>query len=143
MKHSLVLLIIAVFLFSCQQTDGYKPGFGDLMGSVQVHHNKLWFAGVNENWPLAEFALHEIEEIFEEMRTYHADMPEIEILPMIDPALEAMHSAIDERNTENFKQGYLTLSNTCNACHASTGFEYIKIVVPTTPAFSNQDFSPN
>lgn len=143
MKKLFVLVVIAGFLYSCQQTGGYKPGFGDLMGSVQIHHNKLWFAGVNNNWPLAEFALHEIEEIFEDMSTYHADEPEVEVLPMIHPALEAMHQAIDERDPEKFKEGYLILSSTCNACHAATGYEFIKIIVPTTPAFSNQDFSPS
>lgn len=29
--------------------NAYKPGFGDFMGSIQNHHNKLWFAGINEN----------------------------------------------------------------------------------------------
>jgi hypothetical protein len=40
--------------------DAYKPGFGEFMGNIQVHHNKLWFAGQNENWKLAGFELHEI-----------------------------------------------------------------------------------
>ncbi len=161
MKYLFVVLITVFSLSACQQSGGreqalqhqidslqlqvensYKPGFGDLMGSVQIHHNKLWFAGTNENWPLAEFAMHEIEEIFEDMRVYHPDRAETQVLPMIDPALAAMHTAIDGQNSELFKEGYLTLSNTCNTCHAATNFEFIKIVVPTTPAFSNQDFNP-
>lgn len=50
----------------------YKPGFGDFMGNLQTHHSKLWFAGQNENWDLADFELHELEEAIEDIQTYHA-----------------------------------------------------------------------
>lgn len=40
----------------------YKPGFGEFMSDIQVHHNKLWFAGQNQNWKLADFEIHEIME---------------------------------------------------------------------------------
>ena len=40
----------------------YKPGFGEFMSSIQVHHNKLWFAGTNNNWKLADFEITEIKE---------------------------------------------------------------------------------
>jgi hypothetical protein len=70
-----VLLIILTFaLFACNQqadntkilqiridslenklADTYKPGFGEFMGGIQAHYSKLWFAGKNENWKLAEF----------------------------------------------------------------------------------------
>ena len=42
--------------------ESYKPGFGEFMSGIQVHHNKLWFAGQNENWKLADFEIHEIME---------------------------------------------------------------------------------
>jgi len=35
----------------------YKPGMGELMSNIQLHHGKLWFAGENKNWPLAKGAL--------------------------------------------------------------------------------------
>lgn len=41
--------------------DTYKPGFGDFMSSIQVHHNKLWFAGQNQNWKLADFEVHVVK----------------------------------------------------------------------------------
>ena len=30
----------------------YAPGLGEIMGGIQTHHAKLWFAGVNNNWKL-------------------------------------------------------------------------------------------
>ena len=68
-------LILIFFLFSCNQntlntkevktniklqkrievlesqlSNMYKPGFGEMMSSIQAHHSKLWFAGKNKNW---------------------------------------------------------------------------------------------
>ena len=28
----------------------YKPGLGEFMVNIQLHHGKLWFAGKNQNW---------------------------------------------------------------------------------------------
>mgnify|MGYP001792296011 CR=1 FL=1 len=27
----------------------YKPGFGEFMSGIQIHHAKLWFDGKNQN----------------------------------------------------------------------------------------------
>ncbi len=37
--------------------DAYKPGLGEFMSGVQVHHAKLWFAGKNNNWKLADLTI--------------------------------------------------------------------------------------
>ena len=36
------------------------------MGGIQTHHAKLWFAGLNNNWKLAEYEIDEIKERFEQ-----------------------------------------------------------------------------
>jgi hypothetical protein len=28
--------------------NSYKPGLGEFMSGIQVHHAKLWFAGINQ-----------------------------------------------------------------------------------------------
>lgn len=66
--------------------NSYKPGFGEFMSSIQVHHNKLWFAGENQNWKLADFEINEIQESLDDIKKYCTDRPEIQSLPMIDPA---------------------------------------------------------
>jgi len=42
--------------------NNYVPGLGDLMGSLQLQHGKLWFAGSAQNWPLAAYAVDSIKE---------------------------------------------------------------------------------
>ena len=56
--------------------DTYKPGFGEFMSNIQVHHNKLWFAGKNENWELADFEINEINENLDDIKKYCKDRPE-------------------------------------------------------------------
>ena len=48
-------------------SNAYKPGFGEIMNSVQINHSKLWFAGTNKNWKLAEFEVHEIMELLDDV----------------------------------------------------------------------------
>jgi hypothetical protein len=42
--------------------DDLKPGLGEIMGVIQQHHTKLYYAGTKENWPLAGYELDEIQE---------------------------------------------------------------------------------
>ena len=120
--------------------NAYKPGFGDFMGKVQTRHSKLWFAGVNENWELAEFEMHELKEVIEDIRTVYPNREETQSLPIIEPSLETVNNAIKQRDAEVLKKGYLTLTNACNSCHQATKVEFIKIKTPTIPPYSNQDF---
>src|SRR5690606_39455232 len=68
------------------------------MGKVQTRHSKLWFAGVNENWELAEFEMHELEEVIEDIRTVYPNREETQSLPIIEPSLETVNNAIKQRD---------------------------------------------
>ena len=119
----------------------YKPGFGEFMSSIQVHHEKLWFAGVNKNWKLADFEITEIKESLDDLKIYCTDRPEIKNLSMIDPAIDSIGASILEKNDILFKNNFITLTNTCNNCHKATTHEFNVIKIPDTPPFSNQVFT--
>ncbi|WP_300601216.1 hypothetical protein [Niabella sp.] len=121
----------------------YKPGLGEFMSGIQVHHDKLWFAGMDQNWALANFEINEIRESLNDIRVYCTDRPEIKQLPMIDLPLESLQSAIQQQNVITFKTGFITLTNTCNTCHQATKHAFNVIKVPSAPPFSNQDFAPD
>src|SRR4030095_17053317 len=103
-----ILLLVTFGLFSCNQqsdtdkikvlqtridslenmlNDTYKPGFGEFMSSIQVHHNKLWFAGQNDNWKLADFEVNEIKETVEAIEKYQTKREESKMINMLKPAL--------------------------------------------------------
>ncbi len=156
MKYILGIASIILLLACNQQTDktqylqnqidslqnnAYKPGFGEFMSSIQVHHNKLWFAGQNENWKLADFEINEINESLTDIKKYCTDRPETKSLPMISPALDKIRNAIKQQNLAEFKEAYIGLTNSCNSCHQATQHEFNVIQIPTTPPYSNQSFN--
>src|SRR5690625_7671340 len=107
------------------------------MGGLQNHHNKLWFAGTNENWELADFALHEIEEIVEDIKMLHANREETQSIFIIEPALEAMDEAVDNQNLSQFKEEYINLTKSYNNCHKSCGYIFNTYITPTYPSYHN------
>ncbi|MBS1575949.1 MAG: hypothetical protein JST09_11660 [Bacteroidetes bacterium] len=155
------LILLSVFFYSCndrQKTiqslqlqidslqkhmaNSYKPGFGEFMSSIQVHHEKLWFAGTNQNWQLAAFEINEIKESLDDIQTYCQDRPETKSLSMIVSPLDSINQAIEQKNLSSFKNSFITLTTTCNNCHQATEHGFNVIRIPTTPPFSNQEFSP-
>jgi hypothetical protein len=162
MTKKLIILLFSCGLFSCRQpadnsaqlqsqikdlqkqvADAYRPGFGEFMSSIQIHHNKLYFAGENKNWELAGFEVHEIIESLEDLPKYCADREEIKSLPMIQPALDSINNAIAQKSITLFKNSFVLLTNTCNNCHRATNHSFNVIKIPDTPPFSNQDFKVN
>ncbi len=150
---------MATFLFSCNQNnkrittlenqikaiekelnDTYKPGFGITMSNIQLHHSKLWFAGLNQNWELAEFEIHEIKERFDDIEKYQEDKKETEMITMIKPFLDSLDKTIEEKDINKFKINYGSLTNTCNRCHKVNNHEFIEIKIPDFKSISNQIF---
>jgi hypothetical protein len=157
MKQS-IILITAVMMVCCHpkanneevlqsridslEATAYKPGFGEFMGNIQVHHAKLWFAGQNKNWELADFEINEINENLEAIKKYCTDRPETKSISIIDQAMDSISIAIAQKNPAKFNQSYINLTTTCNTCHQATSHQYNVIKIPDTPPFSNQDFKP-
>ncbi len=58
-----------------QKLEQIKPGLGEIMAVIQTHHAKLWFAGINENWKLADFEVKEIKEMVDMAENIETDDP--------------------------------------------------------------------
>jgi hypothetical protein len=155
---SLVIIFCLLILTSCGQKNDtsalqtqidslnkqlaqtYKPGLGEFMMGIQVHHAKIWFAGKNQNWKLADFEIGEIKETLEDVKKYCTDRQEIKSLPIIDPALDSLASAVKAQNAQQFEKSFMLLTNTCNNCHKLTNHEFNVIKTPDTPPITNQDY---
>ena len=125
-----------------QLAETYKPGFGEFMSGIQTHHAKLWFAGENQNWPLADFEVHEIQESLEDVQKYCSDRPEVKAIGMINPAIDSVNNAIQQKSPQLFKSSFTLLTNTCNGCHKATEHGFNVVTVPTNLPAVNQDFKP-
>lgn len=123
-----------------QLDSAYKPGLGEFMGAIQLHHAKLYFAGQHANWKLADFELHEIGEALDDIQHYATDRPESKLVPMLQPALDSINTAVNKQDGAAFNRGFIQLTNTCNACHTQVHYEFNKIIIPTAPPVTNQAF---
>ena len=159
LRNSSLILIVFLLLYACsdssQQISGlqkqvyelqkkvdesYKPGLGEFMSNIQIHHAKLWFAGINKNWKLAEFEIDEISETLDDIKKFESEREEVKVLPIINPAIDSIKSAINNKSLSSFKTDFINLTNTCNACHKEVHYEFNKVKIPDSPPFSNQVF---
>ena len=159
MKIAFFLLAIMFVTSACKQQTGntgtlqsridslekklantYKPGFGEFMSSIQVHHAKLWFAGQNQNWELADFEMHEIGEALDAIQQFQTEREESKKIIMMKPSLDSVKDAIGKKDPALFKSSYLLLTNSCNNCHKAVDFGFNIVKIPETPPFSNQAF---
>lgn len=152
-----VFIVLTLVIVSCQSNDKkkssekstennpidfYKPGLGEFMMGIQMHHAKLWFAGQYQNWDLADFEVHEIRESLDDIRKFCADRPEIEMMDMINGPLDSVISSIQYKDPTLFKKNFTILTNTCNSCHQSSNHGFNVVTIPTAPPVTNQDFKP-
>ena len=159
MKVSILLISGLILIVSCNQSDEkiiqlqqkvdslqmklsdtYKPGFGEFMMYVQWHHAKLWFAGQNENWKLADFEVHEIMETVDNIRKFETDRPEAKLIGWISPVVDSINMSIQQKDLLFFRKSYTSLTYTCNLCHKAAKYGFTVIKIPDIQIFSNQDF---
>lgn len=119
---------------------------GAAMGNMQRFTEKLHFAGQAGNWPLADFYLHEINELSEtiiDAKVVDEGVKVGELMKaMLPPSIAAVQESIQSRDPAQFATRYEGLLTSCNACHMSAKHAFVKIVVPKQPTYQNQDFSP-
>jgi hypothetical protein len=160
MKAIIFFVIIAVLASCSSQNDNndklqakldslqkklnttYKPGLGEFMLGIQEHHAKLWFAGINKNWELADFEVHEIGETLDDIKQYCTDRPEVKSIGIIDPAISSISAAIKQKDLGAFKKGFVDLTANCNNCHKDNQHGFNVIIIPGNPPVSNQEFKP-
>ena len=162
MKSFFLLILSSLFLFSCKPTNNdqatiqelqtqidslkngllntYKPNLGEFMLNIQIHHSKLWFAGQNKNWKLAQFELDAINEVIKNIQQYCKNRPDVNSIEMIKPSISNLKHAIIVKNSSYFSKSFQILTETCNNCHRSTKQEFNEITIPNGKPFSNQKF---
>ena len=155
------LFLTAIIFFSCNQSSNetavlqtrvdslqhqlantYKPGLGEFMSEIQIHHAKLWFAGKDGNWPLANFEVGEIQEALDDIPKFCSDRPEVKSIDIIDPAMDSVSAAIKAKDETRFDSSFTLLTATCNDCHKATKHGFNMIKIPDIPPVSNQVFKP-
>ena len=143
-----VLIACSLVLVSIPTTSlagADEPDLVSAMGLLQRFSHKLDLAIRHENSALTGFYLHELEETVEvtaSMGDYHG-LPIGRLTEaMLQPALEAFEATLDAdpENREAIDRDFDALVEACNACHAATGYGYLRIRRSDANPFM-QDFS--
>jgi len=116
------------------------------MARIQVHAEKLWWAGEAGNLELAKFYRHEIKEEMEVVAEAGIVEDGIKVSENMQVygirSIEAMKELLATSGLDGFHTGYETLVQSCNSCHAASGHSEIVIGVPTQNRFTGQIFTP-
>jgi hypothetical protein len=162
-KALLGLIGAACLLVSFNVTPGrtqdakYNPNLrhlADLMNeAMQVHHTKVWFAGVAENWALAGYEVKKIKQTINEIKESIVDiqtassqwrMPVNELFKSLDSNVDALDQAVTAKDPVKFETAYRGFTAACNGCHVAAGQSQIKIIQPLPKggsSFPDQDFT--
>lgn len=130
-------------LASCS-TDPHEPAapepsrrWGELMREVGSRFERAGRAGRAGSWELAEYDLHEIDEVFEDdvpnARVPHdvaIDLRSVAGTLASGPLVE-LRAAAGAHDAARFATAFGAVSESCNACHRAAGRSFV--VVPSTP----------
>lgn len=135
-----------LFTLSKQDVDAEKEfPLAAYMQRMLTHTNKLWFSGIEDNDELVHFYIHELEASLGDIRDANMVYSGVNITPLIQQfgikGIETFEENIE--SGKSFEESYQLLITQCNNCHNSSKHSYIRIKVPETPSFDNQDYRQN
>jgi hypothetical protein len=129
-----------------KQLESSAPGVGEVMSGVQLHFGKLYYAARAANWGLAGFEIDEVKENLEKGAMMRPEENGVHLAGVVDAfeqtQIEAMKSAVAQRDTASLFGAYSDAILVCNSCHRNTGRPFIIITVPSAPPVSNQQWAP-
>jgi hypothetical protein len=121
------------------------PGLGEYMTTFQLHMGKLWFASQASNWGLAQYELGELAETMEAAEALHAIKNNVNTASVLQSVrgtqIPLLQQALHDQDQRKFSGGYDQTLETCNSCHRSVGYGFIRITKPLAPPVSNQAWS--
>lgn len=120
--------------------DRYVPPLNLLMVAAQLSHFKLWYAGVVQNWPLANYELAQIRTSIDRAQRLYPNNVKSNMKAMT-PATDQVENAIKAKDGLDFSKAYSNLTAECNSCHEATGFGFIRLRVPKLSPIETSPFS--
>ncbi len=123
----------------------YKPPLNLIMVATQLSHFKLWYAGIVQNWPLANYELAQIRQSIDNAISLYPNSAASKMRVMA-PATNELEDAIRTKDAAKFSDAYSKLTAACNSCHEAAGLGFIRIRDPRlspleTSPFSDESFS--
>ncbi len=130
---------------------GKLPDQSHAMADVGYHFTNLWFAGQQENWPLADFCFKETKShlnwavriipVRKDNAGKEIDLKAI-LQALENSPLKQVEDAIAAKDRPAFESAYKLTLEGCYACHKASDKPYLHPQVPTSPAATIVNFDP-
>jgi hypothetical protein len=139
-------LLASMAVLTACDASSREPGLHAMMHELGIRHASLWFAGEAANWELADYMVHELEEVVERIEEVHPTYNDVPVATMIremtHPRIEEIEAALDAEDPAAFTTAFDALTQACNQCHAAAGRAAIVIQRPTSPPLTNLRYEP-
>ena len=131
---------------------GMLPSQSHSMVDVEFNYANLWFAGKNQNWPLATFYLNETRSHLNwtvRLRPVRklANGGDLDLRPILkgveDGGLASIKAALDKRDEGGFEAAYKQMLVQCTACHEAAEKPFLRPQVPSAPPSPLIDMRPH
>jgi cytochrome c553 len=128
------------------------PSQSHSMTDVAYQFSCLWFAGKENNWPLAAFFLNEARQHIRwtiRIRPIRKDLQgnDVDLKGIYDSidnsVMVKLQQAIDKKDRVQFVAAYKETLVQCYSCHKASGKPYLRPMVPTVPPQTIINFDPN
>jgi hypothetical protein len=128
------------------------PSQSHSMTDVAYQFSCLWFAGKENNWPLAAFFLNEARQhirwtirIRPIRKSPSGDDVDLKgIYDSVDNSVMVkLQQTIDKKDGVQFAAAYKETLVQCYSCHKASGKPYLRPMVPTVPPQTIINFNPN
>lgn len=149
-----VLAVMTVFLlftaakaiggdvpFAEPPSDVAVANLDDIMGKIQLRHEKLWSAIQKRNWDLISYEAKRLKESFGSAVVYYRNIP-VEYISAVAMPLVKLENAAKTKDFANVERDFAAFTAACNSCHQAGGVGFIEIKPPARPLFGNQEFLP-
>ncbi len=127
------------------------PNQGAAMSQLGYYFSNLWFAIDAENWPLADFYLHECRETLEwavRIKPVREDNSgnEVNIAGIAEAVDNTQFTQMDEAIRAKDKVRSITVYRdtmvTCNSCHRASDKPFLRARIPDVPQATTIIFDP-
>jgi hypothetical protein len=135
-----------------EQLKQLLPDQAHAMQDVSYHFTNLWFAGQQQNWPLAEFYLGETKSHLRwavRLKPKRKDLQdrEIDLVAILQAVentpLKQLTESLAAKNRDQFEKAYrTTLEEGCYLCHKASDKPYLRPQVPIQPEVYVINFDP-
>jgi hypothetical protein len=92
-------------------------------------------AGESGDWAVAAHEFQEMKRLTILSTTIDAEKGQL-MQAMLGPSFEALESAIGHNDHEKFEKALTQTIDTCNACHAATGSDFVQVTLDARDSLS-------